>query len=74
MPILDRKLRLMRMAAFPPWEKEKLDHSDVAADIVDTILKGTGFPMQKIEAVRGAKPRTCKPCSENVPRRRPLRA
>ncbi len=42
------------MAAFPPWEKAKLDHSDVAADIVDTILKDTGFPMTKIDAVRGA--------------------
>jgi HD superfamily phosphodiesterase len=42
------------MAAFPPWEKEKLDHSDVAAGSVDTILKGTGFPMAKIDAVRGA--------------------
>ena len=42
------------MAAFPPWEKEKLDHSDVAADGVDTLLKDTGFPMAKIDAVRGA--------------------
>jgi HD domain len=42
------------MAAFPPWEKEKIDHSDVAADIVDSVLKGTGFPMTKIDAVRGA--------------------
>jgi HD superfamily phosphodiesterase len=42
------------MAAFAPWEKAKLDHSDVAADIVDTVLKGTGFPMAKIDAVRGA--------------------
>ena len=42
------------LAAFKPWENEKLDHSDVAADIVDTILKGTGFPMAKIDAVRGA--------------------
>jgi HD superfamily phosphodiesterase len=42
------------MAAFPPWEKEKLDHSDVAADIVDTVLKGTGFPMAKVDAVRAA--------------------
>jgi len=42
------------MAAFKPWENEKLDHSDVAADIVDTVLKGTGFPMTKINAVRGA--------------------
>jgi HD superfamily phosphodiesterase len=42
------------MAAFKPWENEKRDHSDVAADIVDTVLKGTGFPMAKIDAVRGA--------------------
>jgi HD superfamily phosphodiesterase len=42
------------MAAFKPWENEKLDHSDVAAGIVDTVLKGTGFPMTKIDAVRGA--------------------
>jgi HD superfamily phosphodiesterase len=42
------------MAAFKPWENEKLDHSDVAADLVDTVLKGTGFPMAKIDAVRGA--------------------
>ena len=42
------------MAAFKPWEDEKLDHSDVAAGIVDTVLKGTGFPMAKIDAVRGA--------------------
>jgi HD superfamily phosphodiesterase len=42
------------MAAFKPWENEKLDHSDVAAGIVDTALKGTGFPMAKIDAVRGA--------------------
>ena len=42
------------MAAFKPWENEKLDHSDVAADVVDTVLKGTGFPMAKIDAVRGA--------------------
>lgn len=42
------------MAAFKPWEDEKLDHSDVAAAIVDTVLEGTGFPMAKIDAVRGA--------------------
>ncbi len=42
------------MAAFKPWEQEKLDHSDVAAGIVDTVLEGTGFPMAKIDAVRGA--------------------
>ncbi|HEY2781697.1 MAG TPA: HD domain-containing protein [Steroidobacteraceae bacterium] len=42
------------MAAFPPWEDTKTDHSDVAARVVDTVLKGTGFPMEKIDAVRGA--------------------
>lgn len=42
------------MAAFEPWEKSGVDHADQAAEIVDTVLKNTGFPMKKIEAVRGA--------------------
>ena len=42
------------MAAFPPWEKPDADHADVAAGIVDSVLKGSGFPMAKIDAVRGA--------------------
>jgi hypothetical protein len=42
------------MAAFPPWADAKKDHADVAADLVHTVLEGTGFPMAKIEAVRGA--------------------
>ena len=42
------------MAAFAPWEKQNVDHADEAAQIVDTVLKGTGFPMAKIDAVRGA--------------------
>jgi uncharacterized protein len=42
------------LAAFPPWANDKLDHSDVGADSVDAVLKGTGFPMAKIDAVRGA--------------------
>ena len=42
------------LAAFPPWANDKLDHSDVAADRADAILKGTGFPMAKIDVVRGA--------------------
>ena len=42
------------MAAFPPWANDKLDHADIAADTVETILKSTGFPLQKLEAVRGA--------------------
>lgn len=42
------------MAAFPPWERPKLDHSDVAADIVGSVLKGSGFPQAKLAAVRDA--------------------
>jgi hypothetical protein len=42
------------MAAFEPWEKSGVDHADQAAAIVDTVLKNTGFPMKKLEAVRGA--------------------
>ena len=42
------------MAAFEPWEKSGVDHADQAASIVDTVLKNTGFPMKKIEAVRAA--------------------
>jgi HD superfamily phosphodiesterase len=42
------------MAAFAPWEKQDVDHADEAAKIVDTVLKDSGFPMGKIDAVRGA--------------------
>jgi len=42
------------IAAFAPWEDTKLDHSDVGARAVDTVLKGSGFPMAKLDAVRGA--------------------
>ncbi len=42
------------MAAFAPWAKEKVDHADEAASIVNTVLKDTGFPMAKIDAVCGA--------------------
>ena len=42
------------IAAFPPWENEKLDHSDVGADVVVKILQNAGFPAPKIDAVRGA--------------------
>jgi hypothetical protein len=42
------------MAAFKPWEDEKADHADVAADLVASTLRDTGFPMGKIEAVRAA--------------------
>jgi HD superfamily phosphodiesterase len=42
------------MAAFAPYEKPDVDHADEAARIVDTVLAGSGFPMGKIDAVRGA--------------------
>ncbi len=42
------------IAAFPPWEKDGVDHADEGARIVDTVLAGTGFPMTKVDAVRGA--------------------
>ena len=45
---------LHNMAAFAPWENDKLDHTDVGALAIDTVLQGSGFPMAKIDAVRGA--------------------
>ena len=42
------------MAAFKPWEVEGKDHSDVGAMTIDIVLKGTSFPANKLEAVRGA--------------------
>ena len=43
------------IAAFPPWEKpDPVDHADQGAAVVATVLRGTGFPMAKIDAVRAA--------------------
>lgn len=44
------------MAAFAPWDRDKegIDHSDEGARVADTVLRGTGFPMEKMDAVRGA--------------------
>jgi len=42
------------IAAFPPWFDAARDHSDVGADLMESILRDTGFPMEKVEAVRGA--------------------
>ena len=42
------------VAAFKPYEKPDLDHSDVAADIVGEILAPTGFPMAKLPKVQAA--------------------
>ncbi len=44
------------MAAFKPWGSgdEPPDHSDLGAEVVGSVLKDTGFPMQKLDAVRAA--------------------
>jgi HD superfamily phosphodiesterase len=42
------------IAAFKPWEDEKLDHSDVGADAAEKLLNDTSFPKSKMQAVRGA--------------------
>jgi uncharacterized protein len=42
------------IAAFKPYEKANLDHSDVAADLVGPILAPTGFPMEKLPKVQAA--------------------
>ena len=42
------------IAAFKPYEKPDLDHSDVAADLVGDILAPTGFPMEKLPRVQAA--------------------
>jgi HD superfamily phosphodiesterase len=42
------------VAAFAPFRKHSADHQDEAARLVEPMLADTGFPMSKIEAVRGA--------------------
>lgn len=42
------------VAAFAPFRKSGVDHQDQAAQLVEALLADTGFPMTKIEAVRGA--------------------
>lgn len=42
------------MAMFAPWRDPKRDHADVAADTVPSILKETGFPLEKIAKVQDA--------------------
>lgn len=42
------------MAAFAPWAKDGVDHADQAASTIDEVLKGSGFPKAKMDAVRGA--------------------
>jgi uncharacterized protein len=42
------------VAALPPYEKPHRDHADEGAELVGSLLSGSGFPLAKIEAVRGA--------------------
>jgi len=42
------------VAAFAPFRSSFANHQDEAARIVESLLAGTGFPMSKIEVVRGA--------------------
>jgi uncharacterized protein len=42
------------VAAFAPFRKAGVDHQDEAARLVEALLADTGFPMSKLEAVRGA--------------------
>jgi hypothetical protein len=42
------------IAAFPAWAKDGVDHADQATVVVEPILKDAGFPMAKLDAVRGA--------------------
>ncbi len=42
------------MAAFPPWRDDKLEHGDVAAGLIDTVLGPTDFPKAKLDAARAA--------------------
>lgn len=44
------------MAAFAPWDRDKegIDHSDEGARVAETVLRDTGFPTAKMDAVRSA--------------------
>jgi uncharacterized protein len=43
------------MAAFRPCRNRKMEHGDCAALQSGSILRGTGFPMQKLSAVQAAE-------------------
>lgn len=43
------------MAAFKPWEDNKREHGDVAAQTSEAVLRDAGFPMQKFPAVQAAE-------------------
>jgi uncharacterized protein len=43
------------MAAYPPWENNKREHGDVAAETSEAVLRAAGFPMEKFPAVQAAE-------------------
>ena len=40
------------MGGLPPYAKKGVDHGDRSAQLVDSVLRGAGFPMEKIELVK----------------------
>lgn len=42
------------MGGLPPYEKEGVDHAVRSAELVGDVLKPTGFPMEKLDAVKDA--------------------
>jgi uncharacterized protein len=40
------------MGGLPPYAKQGVDHGDRSAQLVDSVLRGTGFPMEKLELVK----------------------
>ncbi len=40
------------MGGLPPYAKPGVDHGDRSAQLVDSVLRGTGFPMEKVPLVQ----------------------
>ncbi len=40
------------MGGLPPYAQPGVDHGDRSAQLVDSVLRGTGFPMEKIDLVK----------------------
>jgi len=40
------------MGGLPPYAKTGVDHGERSAQLVDSVLRGTGFPMQKVPLVQ----------------------
>lgn len=52
--VLFASAMLHDMGAFPPYEKEGVDHADRSAEVVGDILLPAGFPPEKLERVKKA--------------------